>query len=153
MDRFRTDPVELSDFVSRVLAECPRCGGRAIVVAAGPSGSGAPRLTCGECGFVAEREGDAGCVLGRPVDPFFGYPLWLRTPCCGEELWALGPEHLAWLRAHVAAGLRETNDGTDRGRANRQLASRLPAWMLSAKHRAQVQSAIARLEERLDERR
>ena len=65
--------------------------------------------------------------------------------------WTVGS--LAALRAHVAAGLRETNDGTDRGRANRQLASRLPAWMLSAKHRAQVQSAIARLEERLDERR
>jgi len=41
------------------------------------------------------------------IDPVFGLPLWLRTSCCGQTLWAYNEEHLKRLHGYAAAGLRE----------------------------------------------
>ncbi len=67
-------------FLDEVLVACPRCSSRAVITNAG----GAPRLTCGECGYV--REGDAGTphptwwtVRQDGREPAFGLALWLRA--------------------------------------------------------------------------
>ncbi len=68
----------------------------------------------------------------------FDLSLWLQTPCCGETLWAYNLAHVAFLEAYVGARIRcYTGAPRDFG-GNRTLESRLPRWMLAAKHRARV---------------
>lgn len=80
----------------------------------------------------------------RPVDPFFGLPLWLQTPCCGQTLWALNVEHLDVLEGYVAARLREKKPNTAY-----TMLEILPRWMKTARHRDEVLRAITRLRESL----
>lgn len=134
---------------------CPGCGGRAVVVPR----PGLPelryysellfrprRLACGACGLTREwsapRRGTAliGVRLGGPEDPFFGLPLWLRTPCRGHVLWAYNERHLDTLERYVAAGLRERTAWPTMG-----MIDRLPAWIKAAGHREDVLRAIERL--------
>lgn len=78
---------------------------------------------------------------GRPVDCYFGHPLWLQTPCCGETLWAYNQPHLEFLKAYVRATLRHRQPNH-----NQSLASRLPRWIKLAKHRDEVLRALVRME-------
>lgn len=78
------------------------------------------------------------------IDPSSGLRLWLSVPFRGRVLWALNADHLTFLENYVAAGLRETAPG------NGRLASRLPAWIKSAKNRDDIVRALARLRERLE---
>lgn len=61
-------------------------------------------------------------------------------------VWAYNEAHLAWLGRFVAADLRERGDDVGNG----TMAARLPASMKSAKNRAVVSKAIARLQAGLD---
>ncbi|MEZ6235589.1 MAG: hypothetical protein R3B68_15490 [Phycisphaerales bacterium] len=154
-------PVYLADFLDRVLVRCPRCGGAARAglhepevrsphghteAAAITRGS---RLTCGGCGYVHEEAArptvDAhGCLTIGSLR----VPLFLRTPCCGETLWAINEEHLDWLQRYVAAALRPRSM-TESGRSNTSLQSRLPRWIVVAKNRDEVIGSLARLRELL----
>jgi hypothetical protein len=86
-------------------------------------------------------------------DPFFGLPLWLQTPCCGNVLWAYNGRQLDLLAEYVGADLRERVSRSPGEGAFRRfegveaftMLERLPAWIKSAGHRAEVLKAVARL--------
>lgn len=100
---------------------------------------------CGKTSYLSltwHKESNAG----KPLDPYFKYPLWLQTKCVGENLWLFNENHLNYLRSYVEADLRE-----DDGRMNWSIISRLPKWITSAKNRQSVLKAIAKLEKQIVE--
>jgi hypothetical protein len=158
--RFRSHDETLSDFGGECLVACPRCSGRALVRVR--DGDPPVQLTCVHCGYGAGWAPSKPGVLtsaaperfpghvayGGPVDPYFHLPLWLQAPCRGQTLWAYNAAHLRWLEDFIGAGLRERAPG-EHGWSNQGLASRLPAWMRSAKNRDDVLRCIRGLKERL----
>ncbi|ONF71350.1 hypothetical protein [Amycolatopsis keratiniphila] len=74
------------------------------------------------------------------VPRYRGLELWLQAPCKGEILWAYREAHLDYLERYVASGLREQAPNR-----NSSLASRLPAWIKSAKNRDDVVRALSRM--------
>jgi len=149
------NPVEPGEaFDDHVLVHCPECDARAVVDAR----SGFVRLTCPSCGFVKETQPRS--AASRPLIPhsllavyndgnsMFGERLWLETTCCGgHRLWALNERHLEYVERFVRSKDRTREFPSLPG--NRQLADKLPAWMVSAKHRDEVLSSIARLRQTL----
>lgn len=154
--RHRDDNVPLAHFTRRIQVVCPRCGGRALVVPR--PGLPAPRyasellfqprrLTCAGCGAVADWEAAmrdnalVGTEPGGTEDPFFRRPLWLQTRCVGHTLWAYDEEHVDALAAYVGARLRE------RGALSptRAMFPRLPAWMKTSEHRAEILAGLRTL--------
>ncbi len=84
--------------------------------------------------------GDLRWPIGR-AEPF-GAGLWLQTPCCGGRLlWARNADHLDYLSAFIAADLRDTSGTGPVG----TMTSRLPAWLIDAKHRDEVLRHLERL--------
>lgn len=81
--------------------------------------------------------------LGRPVDPAFGFSLWLQSPCCGDTFWAYNASHLQALREYIEAGLRERV-----GNVHWSMFARLPKWMTAHKNRNAVLACIDRLGKR-----
>jgi hypothetical protein len=77
--------------------------------------------------------------LEQGQEPRTGLPLWLRTEFRGRLLWAVNEPHLDFMERFVAAGVREQRPG------NATLASRLPDWIKSAKHRPALLRALARM--------
>jgi hypothetical protein len=69
----------------------------------------------------------------------------LQVPCAGQVLWAYNVDHLAFLERLVSADLRLRHRPVDTQYVNRRLASRLPKWMLTAKHRPAVLKGLAEL--------
>jgi hypothetical protein len=141
--RFRDDGASLGQFARTFLVVCPRCAARANVMPLSADQSGW-RVACAACGFTQDQaeprnETWAGSYA---VDPHFRLPLWLQTPCCGETLWAFNREHLDFIEEYIRATLREGFVG------NNTVASRLPEWMVTAKHRDEVLRCIARLQHR-----
>ena len=123
---------------------CGACGftyGGTVTRPAGAQPPDTVELRCPGCGatdwFRAEASGRGD---GVPRDPWFGLPLWLRTACRGETLWARNESHLDFLEAYVGADLRER-----RPYFNHSLASRLPGWIKDAHARDDVLRAIAKL--------
>lgn len=160
-DRHDATGVFVWTFGDEFLVACPRCAGKASVL---PQSRADVRLTCASCGLArtwietskAIQYGQdahlfkAGEVsVGAAVDWYFHLKLWLQTPCCGAILWAYNGDHLRWLRAFVSARLRERAHSEGHGWSNQALASRLPKWMTTAKHRAAVLAAIAKIERTL----
>jgi hypothetical protein len=152
--RVRTSTATATSFDGETLVVCPRCEGCATSRRSGAvKGMAAPRtLACPACGHSARWS--AGGVVSRTSrsarDEYFGLPLWLRAPCDGHTLWAYNREHLEFIAAFVAAGLRERTRDPQRGWSNRSLASRLPRWIKLARHRDEVLRAVAKLRRRLD---
>jgi hypothetical protein len=103
------------------------------------------RLSCPRCGHtrdwrprpagVGDRhlyDGLAVPRLSGPDDPFFGLPLWLQRPCCGQQvLWAYNIAHLELLERYVRARHRERASWTGSG----SMLERLPAWIKAARNR------------------
>ncbi len=85
---------------------------------------------------------------GDPYDWFFGLPLWLQSPCCGEVLWAYNEHHLQFLKDYVGATLRERQPNR-----NGSLASRLPKWIKRAANRGEILRCIEHLERLLQQKR
>jgi hypothetical protein len=149
----------ITDFIQEIYIRCPQCEHKALVRSDGMHAFAA-KLTCTSCGlnkkWVAESRSNPkkfytphaveheSIVLGAPVDCFFRQPLWYRTDCCGEELYAYNPEHLTFLRTFIGDKLRERQQG-DTGWSNGSLQSRLPVWMLSSKNRDAVLNSIDQL--------
>ncbi|MBB3724707.1 hypothetical protein [Nonomuraea dietziae] len=78
---------------------------------------------------------------GAPT--YGGLQLWLQVPCKGRVLWACDAEHLDFLERYVRASVRERVPNR-----NASLASRLPAWVKSAKNREAVLAGCAALRRR-----
>ncbi|MDQ0306497.1 hypothetical protein J2S46_001053 [Kitasatospora herbaricolor] len=145
-----TDPgATVHEFADEVLVRCPVCGGCALVLAqvGERADDWADRrkhtrrlLRCG-CGYAKDEL--RGCrVFGGPVDPYFRLPLWLVADCCGgRRLWAYNLAHLDLLEGYVGAGLRERTAIP----RSMSLVERLPAWVKSAKHRAEILRTVRRL--------
>lgn len=144
---------------------CPGCGQKAIVrgalAKAAIDGTEAARVVCVHCGYskqlpatprVSLRTTNARYmkkgyyVVGSPVDPLFHLPLWLQKDYGNEVLWAYNPSHLAFLRDHIGAKLRERGSEEIR---NRSLGSRLPRWMTSEKNRAALLKLINDLDTKI----
>jgi hypothetical protein len=79
--------------------------------------------------------------LGRPYDPYFGYPLWFTKNIGDEVLWAYNRRHISFLRAYIGAGNRPRTPSR-----NGSLASRLPQWLKKGTRRAGLLRAITALE-------
>lgn len=133
-----------------VLVACPRCTEKARVEPAGerPWDWSGRHATCSACGWVAEQfptvrhlydAGGSGPALS----------LWLRTNCGGHELWAVNEQHLDVLERIIDARHRTRARDEKWGWMNASMASRLPKWMLDAKHREVVLKAIDRLRSKL----
>lgn len=145
-----------------ILVTCPTCSKQAIVKTDSLSFKNIDesdvKVICTGCGFnkrLAEKPTSIlyssnektitgrHYVVGTAVDPFFYLPLWLKTDCEGNLLWAYNFEHLKFLKDHVEAKLRERN-GQDL--ANKSLGSRLPKWMTSKRNREIVLKKINELQ-------
>jgi len=105
--------------ITSLEAECPHC----------------KRTTTVPVNTVPVRNGS------EAIDPHFGQPLLFVDEGRHGCLWAYNLNHLDELRRYVAATLRERS--SDAG--NKSMASRLPAWIKSAKNRASVLKRIKRL--------
>lgn len=152
--RFRDVGHTIYEFGDTFLVRCPRCQQCARIIRLHPPAADTfqfqqlfdpRRCVCSHCGYIQEWHVH-GIHIGGPCDWYFGLPLWLQTPCCGHTLWAYNEAHLRFLEQYVGADLRERLPNPH---TNRSLASRLPQWMKSAKHRAAVTDGLSQLRELL----
>ncbi len=136
------------DFIkSDILVVCPNCSKKAIVkpgeFPAVTIEQSDIKVICLSCGYNKKRieKSDSNIsssntgrqyVIGDGIDPFFCFPLWLRTDFEGHVLWAYNIKHLDFLRDHIDAKLRERNG---QELFNKSLGSRLPKWMTAKKNR------------------
>ena len=101
--------------------------------------------SCPEC--KSSNEVELSFTRSEPVDhaidPFFGLDLALKENTRYGTVWAYGGEHLFELKSYISAQLRE-NSGT-----KWSYFTRLPKWLKTAKNRALILKAIAKLEKRL----
>jgi hypothetical protein len=137
-----------------ILVVCPGCGACARILPRDASRKetlASRRLVCIRCGHTEEfsSSGMAFHGRGQPRDPYFGLPLWLQTPCGAETLWAYNREHVAFIESLVTANHRQRARDEIYGTINKQLASRLPRWIKSAKKRATIVAALERLKRKL----
>lgn len=149
MSRFKDEGKSLFHFTDEFLVECPKCKKGCKVLPKVASHDTTPLLfqtrniSCHHCGFNMESK--PGIVNTKELhDSYFGYKLWLQTPCCSDVLWAYNERHLQWLEDYVAATQREEVPNI-----NRSMASRLPAWIKESSKRNQVLKAIERLRKKL----
>lgn len=160
--RFKDNHERIYGFGDHFLVECPRCGQCAEVLPKPPTlQAERVRMVCSACGNVRNWQRQSKrtlralpwspgldnvgvLMIGTAVDWYFHLPLWLRIGCCGSELWAYNPRHLAALEEYIDASLRERS-----GTANGSWATRLPRWMKSAKNREELLICLRRLREKL----
>lgn len=95
------------------------------------------RLSCPSCGYSKDA-GSERPISEGPYDLWFRLPLWLRTPCRGETLWAYDADHLAVIAEYLNSRLRMRLPNV-----NRSVPSRLPAWAKNGKARDDVRAACA----------
>ncbi len=150
--RFQDVGETIDSFLNECLVVCPKCSGRAQISGvdklAGSVSGTESRLKCAACHHVAIWNGTrSGQYQSGQIDGLFGLSLWLQTPCCGETLWAQNEKHLLFLEHFVGAQLRGRK--IESCWRNASLASRLPAWMKSKKHRVEILKAIALLHAKL----
>lgn len=127
-----------------VRSHCANCSQpiiRSIGYRSAPPNRRTIDLKCSGCGHVSRRPLIiTPTVQWRPVDPHFGRPLWLQTPCCGHVLWAANESHLQMLTNYVGATLRERVPNI-----KGSMVSRLPTWIKQGKHRRAILKGLARL--------
>jgi hypothetical protein len=139
------------------LVRCPRCTGLAKVIRVDdpwrqpdphdPHNMWWPRrLVCTACSYTRTRQKVTGIGYDQARDAYFGLPLWLQAPYAKHVLWAWNVWHLDFVERFVGADLRERTPNV-----NISLASSLPQWLKSAKHRDEVLRAIRRLRATLPE--
>jgi len=139
--------------MTRILVDCPRCGGLAVITLdvdegteaigwAVPRHHGARRAVCTACAF-SRRQGWRSWAR-----PTMGLPLRLRGTGRQGLLAAYNEDHLAYIEAYVRDPLRR-EAGAPGGFRNASIASRLPRWVKAAHNRAEVLKLIARMRSRL----
>jgi len=138
--RFQDQQTSVYDLGRDFLVHCPHCDRQAQVLVSETDA----RLACLHCGTSRSRTNRSCSISNDATDWYFGLPLWLQAPCCGQVLWARNREHLAFLEHFVEAKLREraTQPG---GLRYKLLASRLPLWIKSATNRDAVLATLAKL--------
>ena len=157
--RFRDDGSQPDVTWRHWLVRCPRCDGCAEVRHVTPANRnhlGAVvhtmpcRVLCRGCGYIhiVKEYAQSPSLTARDDsrDWVSRLPFWLHAPCTGHVLWAWNASHLDFLERYVGADLRERTPNV-----NRSLASRLPRWMKSAKHRDEVLRVIRKLRATLPE--
>jgi hypothetical protein len=144
---FRDDGAHWIDFSARCVVACPDCGGQAVVER---QGEWVRRFLCPHCVRRREMKVSSYSTIPTGCDPWFGYTLWLQTPCCGDTLWAFNLEHLTLIEDYVRADLRQGIPLAESPASirNSTMASRLPKWLIRASHRDDVLRCIAKLRER-----
>ncbi|RJX38951.1 hypothetical protein D3P09_15690 [Paenibacillus pinisoli] len=151
----------LESFGYEFLVACPNCNSKSKVISLGehsPHSTGiTKRFVCLNCGMTNDIRFNQSIIsysskwnegiinIGGSFDWYFGYPLYLQIPCCGQTLWAYNLEHLEYLKNYVQAELREDHP------YYLSVESRLPLWMKSAKNRDAVLKAISKLEKKANE--
>jgi hypothetical protein len=146
---FHDDGTALWNFSGEYLVRCPRCHAKAFVH--GPRDGRHARFVCERCGLTCDGDSPMHpaafnvSVMSGPTDVHFGLPVWLQVSCVGHTLWAYNLPHVAFLERLVSADLRLRPRPAPTLYVNKRLASRLPRWMLSAKHRAAVMRGLAEL--------
>jgi len=138
--------------VGSVHQRCPNCGGKWLTaeVWRGKFSNRTKQTVKVECASCSkESEMKLGWrkdrFLGKPFDPYFGFPLLLQVETCGHLLWAYNKDHLHALKAYISAAHRErVKDG------KWSMMTRLPKWVKSAKNRGALLKSIERLEEKLE---
>ncbi|WP_336882602.1 hypothetical protein [Priestia koreensis] len=158
---FRNQHRMLESFGYEFLVTCPSCNHYSKVISLGDPSPYVPRTSirfvCTNCGMSKELKTksngynqsiisygsqwkDGVVNIGGPYDWYFGYSLYLQTPCCGHTLWVYNREHLTYLKRYVEAELRESHP------YYLSVESRLPVWIKSSKNREAVLKAIEKLE-------
>jgi hypothetical protein len=135
-DRFQREPKDKPAAPPPALM-CPRCN---RYVGVDRTILRLERLRCGACGWAKQPASGRPWAAPRPLRVT---RLWLETDFRGELLSAVNEQHLSFLEAYVAAGVRETSP------FNSTIASRLPAWIKSGKNREDLMRALAKLRARL----
>ncbi len=148
--RVRPDDVWFGPWTGYARQRCTCCGHkwlRTTLASKNKHGNPPPSVAivcpgCGTSNTVAITWYHDG-FSADPLDPTFGLPLWLQTPCCGQVLWAYNRQHISTIRMYVAA--------SHRVRASPMkwsMLTRLPTWVKLAKHRAAVLSACDQLDQK-----
>lgn len=134
----------LGQFAGDILVRCPSCAccGHLLRFPAPPGRAVGSRFVCPACAatrdWLLARD---HCIPSPGAGPElhgFGLSLWLQVACCGEVLWAYNLPHVAFLERYVGARVRSQRSVPRTFLGNRTLESRLPRWVLSAKHRGRV---------------
>ena len=153
----------LDQFSHTMEVECPNCRGHARVQRLQTQPRSA-RFACVNCGKNQKWEGLSGVVqqsgpdlmakqavyLGKPVDAYFQYPLWLVFEFRGNTFFAYNREHLLFLKNYISDSLRKRSPD-EHGWSNQSLQSRLPKWMLQSQNRDELLRKIAILEQKKED--
>ncbi len=129
---------------------CPKCSKLAKIF---PMENDAVRAVCEYCNFqnaVPNSRRAFAWYDENPTDGYFGYDLFLQTPCAGKSLWVFNLRHLKVLEEYVGAQLRERANDPDVGWSNSSLTSRLPKWLKSAKNKKAILKGILKLKKKLE---
>jgi hypothetical protein len=144
-------PHFLSEFMDDLLVVCPRCQKHAHLHSSPSPGMAADsrshRLTCSHCGLTKDQISIHPHDVGPEIRGL-GIQLWLVHACCGELLWAMNERHLEFLIDWIGRSQRP-RQRDEHGYVNRSLESRLPQWMLEARHRQEVLACCESLKKRL----
>ncbi|MGL4465766.1 MAG: hypothetical protein ACRDD1_06315 [Planctomycetia bacterium] len=141
-------------FAGDILVRCPSCAGRGRLfrLPAAPGRVVGSRFVCAACGAARDwpsRRGQPVPTLAAgPELHGFGLSLWLQTTCSGEVLWAYNLPHVAFMERYVGARMRCFQSANGAFLGNGTLESRLPRWMLSAKHRGLILRGLKSLRNR-----
>ena len=133
-DRFRDVSVGYFFWGQPVLVVCPSCSECALSIPLSRLWDGqvppfttetfeahqewlrltrARRVACGSCAYSRETRSRTVVDPSAALDPHFGLPLWLVTPCVGETMWAWNEEHLHVLTGYIGAKHRERSPFLD----------------------------------------
>jgi Zn ribbon nucleic-acid-binding protein len=141
MDNYRFNDAHkmLFDFGDTVLVKCPKCSKAIDYKIDLNNSANVMRMVCVHCGYIRDAYTiDIKKEFYKLLEP--KYELFLSAECCSNIFWAKNKEHLLFLESYIRATLRERSPYL-----NRSLASRLPAWMTSAKNRKEVLKCIEKL--------
>lgn len=140
--RFSDKNFRLADFYDEVWVICPECERKALAHANREEKTA--RLSCTHCGYsrdVSTRFGKSGSIT-MAAHGYFDVKLWLSTRFRNNMVWAYNDKHLAYLKAYVAASLREHKD-----RTGFTLLEKLPRFYHEARNREALLKVLEKLEQ------
>jgi hypothetical protein len=137
-----------ADAVGIAEAPCPTCGSRLKAKQKAKANKRRPLtivVNCTGCKQSANIklhwQKDQEQLYGNnPIDPFFGFALWLQIECCNNILWVYNEQHLAILKFYVTS---------KDSRSQWSMISRLPKWILVTKNRDAILKCLDRMERKL----
>ena len=151
----KTNPYQLKniDFVDSIAVVCPRCSKKAVVSGGQPVSNTvgfeeAIQFTCTYCVYVLKYANTPKfpvftnsrgitkyarvLFFDSQTDPYFNFPLWYIIETPWGIIWAYNLIHLEVIEKYIARKDRNRNGIPTQ---NDSIASRLPQWAKSAKHR------------------